>query len=322
MFRRFNPGALLLLLGVLIALSGRAAIQLEGVVTYQVFPNRSSVSGGLEISEHFKMRAEGGKWWVETHRLVFPETSHPLPAWPISQQAGSDGQDIYYCKILDAGTNSHTVAWILPGNPPRTGESPTVSLLWLACCAGSVLTNQSEPKLQSLWTDDGLWSGPRVKSLLPVNFVRGDFAAGCLERIEFLNKDDKTDTQNGADAAGVYPPSWIQNYTNAVYRVESTTRLGDGPKFPASFTLERFSPVWGNPTRVPYLRMTSKLSAMVTNTAIVPTPEIWLPRLPEEQITVQDYRPKFYFGGTSPEPIVTTNGWPKIAPYRKSKLNL
>lgn len=300
----------------------QAAIQLEGIASYEVFPNPGATNGGSVIRESFHARVEGEKWLVTTRLLSSePSITSPSLTWPLSQEAGSDGENIYHRSLMERGKGM--VTYIVPGNPARIEESPTVSLLWLACCAGTVLKNESGGMLQSLWTDSGVLrdNDRRVECLLPVKFKRGVLASGCLERIEFLN-DGRRDMCNPAHSVtNGFPPPCDTGFTQCVYRVEHTVSIPDGPTLPAAFVIELFAPTWqkeGDSLVFKGFKVRMKLSGEVTNAALVAAPTSWLPQLPNERVLVEDYRPKVFYGG-GPDHLYATNAWPRLTRYRQLK---
>jgi hypothetical protein len=145
MSKMFRLRALSLSVGlfVLPALPSKAATQVEGVATYEVFENVSQ-SLGLSVKESFKATFEGGKWLVETKLIsTQPAFSQPELFCPPIQAAGSDGGDTYFLKFMPkpGGTDTNLVGWIEPGSIPNEEQSPSVTLIWLAYCSGSYLTN-------------------------------------------------------------------------------------------------------------------------------------------------------------------------------------
>lgn len=276
--------ALLTLSSALVAAS---PIRLEGISTYELFSSTGATN--LMVEEGFSMVFEEDRWHIRTELLSSDPAMQLAQVFaPPRQEAGSDGQDSYYLKMMSGESPLKLSGWVEPGSIPDIAHSTTASLLWLACCARAYLEEQSEPSLKPLW----------------VLSVNGKRASGCTMRVafqpnvnsqEFLHSlqflsDGRVDPCNPSTVSSNMRISpWSEGYTQAVFQVERAQSYGDLVAVPGVFAFESLTPV--PRTRPSRLRVFSRIRGIITNASIDIAPTSWLPGLPEGQgVGVKDHR--------------------------------
>lgn len=266
----------------------RAATQVEGVATYEVFR-----SGGekplLRVEENFSAIFQGDKWLVDTKLVSIQPPAPPQLFCPLKQEAGSDGGDSYFLKVTPYGTNQDFGGWVEPGSIPNMAQSPSVFLAWLAYCSGSYLTNAGDNELTPGWVSPDEENPNRQgKCEMRVVFRRDPETPEFLDQLYYLS-DGRMDPCNPSrDLTNLFMPPWSEGFTQAVFQVNDTIKI-DGRKIPGVFTFELYGV---GPERIsPKLVLRSRMHGVVTSASTVVQPPSWLPELPENQnVEVRDYR--------------------------------
>lgn len=266
----------------------RAATQVEGVATYEVFRN-----GGekplLRVGENFSAIFQGDKWLVDTKLVSIQPPAPPQLFCPLKQEAGSDGGDSYFLKVTPYGTNQDLGGWVEPGSIPNMAQSPSVTLIWLAYCSGSYLA-KAEPELKPVWIpslDEN--QNRQGKCLMAVNFQQNTNNPEFFDQLVYLNDGRFNPCDPSRNYTNVFMPPWNNGFTQAVFQVTKMFTTGQGRSIPADFTFRIFAPGFG--TNSSKLIVTCRLHGVITNVSTVVQPPSWLPELPENQkVEVRDYR--------------------------------
>jgi hypothetical protein len=268
----------------------RAATQVEGVATYEVFRG-----GGekplLRVEENFSATFENDKWLVNTRLVSIHPIAPPQLFCPAIQKAGSDGGDSYFLKFMlkPDETNQDLVGWVEPGSIPNMAQSPSVTLIWLAYCSGSYLA-KAEPELKPVWIpslDEN--QNRQGKCLMAVNFQWNTNNPEFFDQLVYLNDGRFDPCDPSRNYTNVFMPPWNNGFTQAVFQVTKMFTTGQGRSVPADFTFRIFAPGFG--TNSSKLIVTCRLHGVITNVSTVVQPPSWLPEVPENQkVEVRDYR--------------------------------
>lgn len=264
----------------------KAAIQMEGVATYEVFGQHNRT---LLVEEHFSAVVEGDRWFIDTKVVSTQPSIQPQLFCPPTQQAGSDGGDTYYLKVMPDGPNQDWVGWVEPGSIPNMGQSPSACLLWLAYCSGNYLAKTGQQQLKPVWIPSLNENQNRQdKCSMPFKVARNPDSAEFLARLDYLT-DGRLDPCNPShDFTNMNVSPWNAGYTQAVFEVEGMTVV-EGKKIPSSFTFRLQAPAFK--AIPPGLEMCAKMHAVVTNIMVGVSAASWLPRLSEgRRVNVRDYR--------------------------------
>ena len=263
-----------------------AATSVEGSADYELY----SLDGTRRflVRERFSACVEGTKWLVRTELVsADPPLAAAQLTFPPSQQIGSDGVDTYCLKAMPPGANNlGQYATAEPGSIPNLFDSPTVSLIWMAFCAGSHLPAEGKADLPPIW---GSARGPRGREgcTMAVTFERNRNSPELLDVLRYIC-DGRLDPCNPSWVkTNVMAPPWGSGWTQAVFRVESALRTEGGKNIPGSLIFESFTPRPGSNS---VLKLAARIRGSVTKATTGMERTSWLPELPGGRITVRDYR--------------------------------
>lgn len=266
------------------------AIQIEGNATYSVFQSGSE-RPSFSVEENFSAIFQGDKWLVNTKLISIKPSAPPQLFCPSYQEAGSDGGDSYFLKYMAKPneTNQDLIGWVEPGSEPNMAQSPSVALIWLACCSGSYLSKSGQNDFKPLWgatsDENAIRQG---KCILPVSFRRNPNNPEFLDWLNFRNDGRLDLSKPDRSYLNLYMPPWNNGFNQAVFQVNKRFTY-EGRSIPSDFTFEIFAP--GISTNSPKLQMTCRLRGTVTNVSTESVPVSWLPKLPKNQsVGVRDYR--------------------------------
>ena len=284
----------------------------EGLVRYEVYVNSRII---FTVHERFSVLMDETRWKIITELDSTLPPSRGAPEFPLFQEVGTDGSDIFYLKKTVRGTNEVIQGKVEPGSVPPHVASPSVSFLWLAYGAPHWLATNSTSVMKPLWGVNEENESRQDKCDVPVRYRVSDGNKSFLSELLFLSDGRRNDCAPRSPK-NTLPEPWSSGFTQAVYRV---IQFAPGGSYPSEFQFEIFSPET-NPKLVTRLVLRCRIHASVTNATRVAKDWDSLPELPGRQIVVTDYRHTATVTNYDVVPYAITNAWLARAEPKLSKL--
>jgi hypothetical protein len=311
--------------GILSATS--ATYLIEGALTYEGHGLGEPEGYNAKIfTEAFQVSVDDCKWTIKITLVGNTNYSYSLSTF--------DGTNVIYLdrlnqeaydllrKNLRHGVTNLYQSCIVESTPvPRTMGSIANAYPWLAFASGcyfKTVTNDTAWDIVPLNIQMSYFAGRRQ---VPCSFTLSELPPYLPKRLEYKWTNINKMSVDGKILSFDLPPVFGGNFVAAEFRSDDYTNVS-GLSFPTKFGMREYRPM-PNATNVNDFRCTLIVKGAVTS--ISTTPQPWSNELPNETLSVNDYR---FYTNTPVARYLTSNGIilssadPRLAPAKHAALQL